>query len=77
MSETNGHTPREPASDRTSVRRVDRDGAPAFRLRAPDGAEAYVSAWMLSDLLHDERTRQQARRELWDSPIPFTVVEGG
>ena len=61
----------EPASDRTSVRRVEG----GFRLRSPDGTEVTITAWMLSDLLHDERTRTAARIELWRSPMPFRLVD--
>jgi hypothetical protein len=69
----NGH---EPASDRTTVRRVTlEDGRVAFRVRSPDGGQAYLPPWALLDLLSNEATRQQARRELWDSPVPFRVAE--
>lgn len=63
--------PREPVSDRTSVART----VGGIRLRSPDGSEATITAWMASDILHDQAVREQLRQVLWASPVPFRIVE--
>lgn len=44
-------------------------------LTSPPGQRVVIDLWALNDLLHDRRTRRQARRVLLDSRAPIRLPD--